>query len=969
MGAMSRTTMRHKATSSSFRTRFATHTPSETDPGRANRNKPAKRVTASTALEQWEKTEFPDLASQETIPSDELGREHNGMDLTDLAQFWAKTDTQAAAECPMHPVVAHSLDVAAVAMNLPETMLPQIDNHPIDRRLLGFLASLHDIGKLGATFQFLRPDLWPTALEATPAAIPPGPRHDAAGLQILGQLSTHPVLKILFPDWSLSEKLRVLAGVAGHHGKPLNRAYQRPANLTPLDENTLNAARIFLDVMASLFQPPSFPGDFSEDAMDALAWRLAECLPVADWIGSNRTWFPYATPHTLTDPADYFWNKALPQAQKAIFKAGLGPVRTRPFQSAKDLLPHLENHALSPLQRWAETTSLPDGPALIVIEDMTGSGKTEAALILSHRLIARGHTNGVFLALPTMATANAMFDRVAAAYGKMFHPADRPSLALAHGKARLSERFTQTILSEKSLSSSAGIRKQPGESACMEWLASENRRALLAQVGVGTIDQALMAVLPVRYTTIRRQGLTGKILCIDEAHTFDAYMNEEMKELLTLHASRGGSAILLSATLSHALRTTLVNAFRKGLNLPATTLQDTHYPLTTLVSGTAAPVETPCEPRPGLGRTVTLNRLSDVGEAETRVIELAETGSAIAWIRNTVDEAIASAESLRAKGLKVQLFHARLAMVDRFEIEQDILRKFGKNSSPDQRAGVLVSSQILEQSLDLDFDALITDLAPADLLIQRAGRLWRHHREDRPVDYPQLDILSPSPVSDPDANWIRRVLPGTAAVYRDPSLLWRTARALFARNVLQTPKDVRPIIEEVADTASPGSVPAALEKEMLTTQGKNLSAQGLGRQTVLKTGEPYDPGTGQWDTDLQARTRLETDPTVIVRLALLRDGVIHPYAEDADPSQAWALSEIRVARRRLKSCPPPEGLQTAIETIRASWSRWERDAVEDILVLVLFESVDGGFEGRGLDKDDNALMLQYHKATGLMFPA
>ncbi|WP_016737726.1 hypothetical protein [Gluconobacter thailandicus] len=156
---------------------------------------------------------------------------------------------------------------------------------------------------------------------------------------------------------------------------------------------------------------------------------------------------------------------------------------------------------------------------------------------------------------------------------------------------------------------------------------------------------------------------------------------------------------------------------------------------------------------------------------------------------------------------------------------------------------------------------------------------------------------------------------------------------------------------------------------MLTTQGKNLSAQGLGRQTVLKTGEPYDPGTGQWDTDLQARTRLETDPTVIVRLALLKDGVIHPYAEDVDPSQAWALSEIRVARRRLKSCPPPEGLQTAIETIRASWSRWERDAVEDILVLVLFESVDGGFEGRGLDKDDNALMLQYHKATGLMFPA
>ncbi|KXV79933.1 CRISPR-associated protein Cas3, partial [Gluconobacter japonicus] len=176
----------------------------------------------------------------------------------------------------------------------------------------------------------------------------------------------------------------------------------------------------------------------------------------------------------------------------------------------------------------------------------------------------------------------------------------------------------------------------------------------------------------------------------------------------------------------------------------------------------------------------------------------------------------------------------------------------------------------------------------------------------------QLDIISPPPISDPDANWIRRVLPGTAAVYRDPSLLWRTARAFFSRSVLKTPEDVRPIIEEAADTTSPDSVPDALEKEMLTTQGKNIGAQGLGRQTVLKTGEPYDPGTGQWDTDLQARTRLETDPTVVVRLALLKNGTIHPYADDDDPARAWALSEIRVACTRLTSCPPPEGLQTAI---------------------------------------------------------
>ena len=185
----------------------------------------------------------------------------------------------------------------------------------------------------------------------------------------------------------------------------------------------------------------------------------------------------------------------------------------------------------------------------------------------------------------------------------------------------------------------------------------------------------------------------------------------------------------------------------------------------------------------------------------------------------------------------------------------------------------------------------------------------------------------------------------------------------------RTPEDIRPIIEEVADTTSPDSVPAALEKEMLTTPGNNIGAQGLGRQTVLKTGESYDPGTGQWDTDLQARTRLETDPTVVVRLALLKNGTIHPYADDDDPARAWALSEIRVARRRLTSCPPPEGLQIAIETARACWPRWEREAVNDILVLVLFAAEEGEFEGVGRDKDGNALALRYHKVTGLMFAA
>ena len=274
-------------------------------------------------------------------------------------------------------------------------------------------------------------------------------------------------------------------------------------------------------------------------------------------------------------------------------------------------------------------------------------------------------------------------------------------------------------------------------------------------------------MLPVRHAALRLQGLKGKVLVVDEVHAFDPYMRRELVELLRFHAALGGCVILLSATLAKTHRAALVDAFRDGLGSRRAELLEEAYPLATLASA-AAVVETPCPIRDGLARRVTVTRLPDFDAALGRILDAARAGAAVAWVRNTVDDAIAAAAAVRAAGLEPLLFHARFAMADRLAIEAEVLRRFGRRSAGRCRNGVLIATQVIEQSLDLDFDLLCSDLAPVDLLIQRAGRLWRHEREPRPVPGPELLVVSPEPVPDPGPGWIRDLLPGTAAVYGDP---------------------------------------------------------------------------------------------------------------------------------------------------------------------------------------------------------
>lgn len=867
------------------------------------------------------------------------------MDLARILAFWGKARPYGGAAMA-HPAALHCLDVAAAASALApgfaRSLAPDLAAH------LPLLAALHDIGKFSRAFQAQAPEHWPADVLG-----PLGPawpfRHDQIGLWLLAE----PLADDLAPLFGAAPSRPLLAALAGHHGRPA--AEEEPPE-GAVGAAAIAGARAFVHSLLQLFAPAGLARRRAAQAA-ADSWALAGVLALADWLGSSQAHFPYVPATEVTSLADYWHRHALPRATAAVAASGMAAGRPAAWGGMRRVFPAIA--APTPVQRWAETAPLPAGPVLAVIEDATGSGKTEAAITLAHRILADGRAHGIFVGLPTMATAGAMYRRLAGAYRALFADDARPSLALAHGQARLDTMFAASILRDEPPADELGDGAEPAGAQCAAWLAEESRRALFAQVVVGTIDQALLSVLPVRHAPLRQAALADKVLILDEVHAYDAYVVEGIKALLARCAAMGGSAILLSATLPRQLREELLGAFAAGLPTP----QAVAYPLVTLAGGGGLS-ETPCPLREGMARCVALQRLDDATAAVRAIAEGAAAGAAVAWVRNTVDDAIAAHALLRAAGIDASLFHARFAMADRLRIEQDVLARFGKDGT--NRAHVLVATQVVEQSLDLDFDLMVSDLAPADLVIQRAGRLWRHRRDARPVDGPRLMLLSPAPDEDPPPDWLAQHR-GTAAIY-PPWLLWQSARALFGAGAIDTPGNVRDLVEAAYRDGI--DAPAAMQRHVNRYQGEGFSKAAIAQMNVLKFDKGYTlaaaEGSAYWQPDVRTPTRLENVPQVTLRLAVARDGAVVPYADDADPSRAWALSEVRVAAHRVADAPVPAALAAAAEAARASWGRWEREATAQVKLVVLQPAAEAWqaavVDGRGV-----AGVLAYGPTTGIRF--
>ncbi|MGH7120886.1 MAG: CRISPR-associated endonuclease Cas3'', partial [Acetobacteraceae bacterium] len=371
----------------------------------------------------------------------------------------------------MHAIAHHCLDVAACASILLRNFPSPVAVPP---SALVALITCHDIGKFSRTFQAKNESLWPASLG--PYRTPPaGYPHDDTGFLLLsGPLADR--LAPLFATWRTeSARAPLLRAIAGHHGRPPCEDYP---DLPPLVAGPICIAnaRAFLDTAFAVIAPPPLP-PLAASERNRLAWFLAGLVVAADWIGSARRWFPLVRATECADLALYFRETALPQAERAVSACGLVPCPVAQITALRSLFPAIDTPR--PLQTWAASVALPGGPALFVIEDATGAGKTEAAVLLAHRLMASGRADGLFFALPTMATANAMYDRLAAAYERMFAPgARRPSLVLAHGRRALNPHFTESILD--GASEPGTMPPEPADqnagAQCTAWIADDRRK-------------------------------------------------------------------------------------------------------------------------------------------------------------------------------------------------------------------------------------------------------------------------------------------------------------------------------------------------------------------------------------------------------------------------------------------------------------------------------------------------------------
>lgn len=830
-------------------------------------------------------------------------------------QYWGKAKPQAAEGPRYHLLAYHSLDVAAVGWclldptkNGCQRMAKQLGVNPQWlQQFFCFCLMLHDLGKFARAFQNLAPDLSNNLVPSVKGRVY-SVRHDSLGF-VLWRKCLSKVINDIFVDGSKLEPW--LEMVCGHHGQPPRRSV--PGLHTFFMAADEAAAEAFIRELVKHWLPDTRPlQQIDKKSLRAVSWQLAGVAVLADWLGSDQEVFNYCTePQSLEG---YWQHCAQPNASKALAKAGLSVLPMNTFTDIKQQFPFIQQ--ATPLQRYASTVPLVSGSQLFLLEDVTGAGKTEAAMVLCHRLMSQGQASGLYVALPTMATANSMYERLVNSYRALFDESCMPSLVLAHGARQLSEGFVSSVVLANQMADSNYDKTDASATAyCNAWLADSRKKALLADIGVGTIDQALLAVLPARHQSLRLLGLSDKILLVDEVHAYDPYMRSLLSTLLEAHARQGGSAILLSATLPQNLRSSLLAGFAKGLSQDTPSLGETAYPLVTQFSASGI-CEEPVATRDSVRRKVAVARLDSEGQAIEQIQLAVAAGRCVCWIRNTVKDARSVYEQLQSQpwmaDASLVLFHSRFAMVDRQRIEQDVLARFGKQSKGLQRRGqVLIATQVVEQSLDLDFDEMISDLAPVDLLIQRAGRLQRHNRNhegtlDEQAKDPRpsacLSLLGPDPDNVASDNWLKRLLPGTQAVYANVGQLWLSLNVLLEKQGFVMPDDARYLIESVYSDAAQQKIPDALQLTSMLAMGVQKGERSMAALNHLKLEKGYTIGSGEnsggWDEDVRIPTRLGAESISVVLVCDV-DGELLPYAGSGQ--HGWALSQLSIPEHEWRS--------------------------------------------------------------------
>ena len=683
------------------------------------------------------------------------------------AALWAKMERGGDKWLPLHVHMSDAAEIARLLWRewLPDGLRALLGEtlglgRALAERLVIFLAAAHDLGKATPAFQFQPPRLGQATLaEIQSRLLDRGLKPPKRWERFSHALASQAIVeRFTAPGAAAPHELGLILG--GHHGRPASaeewgRYISQPgphARLTGFqDKAWLRLQEELYHHALALAGWNFFPWPRPKVAAQVI---LSALVIMADWISSGSELLP------LFEPDSASARRPSEDVPVAWARLGLPPrveVLSEEQYTRFDLYHDRFGLSGSRRPRPAQVKALEialavETPGLLIIEAPMGEGKTEAALVAAEIFAAKTGRGGLYFALPTQATSDGLFGRLAAWAGKAGCYGGRRSLKLAHGKSRFNEEYRGYHLAKPNV----GENGDKEENLIVHSWFEGRKKSLLADFVIGTVDHVLMGALRQNHLALRHLGLAGKVVVIDECHAYDAYMNSHLHRVLGWLGLYGAPVILLSATLPAGARRELVNAYLRQEEpchdplagpseaiaaLPAWATAG-EYPLLTYTDG--RDVKTVCPESSGRTLKIEVTRLPP-GDADEilvdRLADLLSGGGCAGLVFNTVSKAQRLAARLAETfGGDVRLFHSRFLAPDRAAKENE-LREMLKPGGRRPKRLIVVGTQVLEQSLDVDFDLLVTDICPLDLLLQRLGRLHRFPRVDRPAKLAAAQVL------------------------------------------------------------------------------------------------------------------------------------------------------------------------------------------------------------------------------------
>jgi CRISPR-associated endonuclease/helicase Cas3 len=694
----------------------------------------------------------------------------------------------------------HCCNVAQIAKalvdRLPAQVVELLGSNPV------VVSALHDVGKVSPGFQ---KKYFPEHIRSL---CPELAEHS---------LSSYPTRHARISEAALNRRLGArfdsapLAVVVGaHHGK---RDGDPPSDT----DGTLggsawsNERAALVEQIIGDFGP--LPGD--EPLLDLET--LAGLVCVADWIGSDESFFPPAGLPSGVDRPE--------RAREAVSKCGFDIPVVTPGLSFQDIFPFPPND----MQR--DVIDAIDGRGLYVLEAPMGLGKTEAALYAAYRLMEQGQNSGLYFGLPTRLTSDRIHERVRSFVARIC--GDDWGARLAHGHAWLRG------FEHGGAALGAGGR----------WFAP-SKRSLLYPFAVGTVDQALLAVLRVYHHFVRCFGLAGKVVVLDEVHSYDVYTGMLLDALVRRLLDLSCTVIVLSATLTRQRRGSFLSA-------ASCTLESRDpYPLLTVEVGGRV-FEKVSAPPPSKSVWLSISASSDAGVAQ-RAVEQAMQHRCVLCIANTVAKAQRWYDEVKAAmpegAFEIGLLHSKFTAWRREALEEKWMQALSKDG-PRSPGCVLVATQVVEQSVDIDADVMITELAPTDMLLQRMGRLWRHDRGERPCRRPEVMVVTGAVDDAGSRDDLVAALGQANCFVYDPYVLWRTFRVWNGRDAVRLPADIREVLE--ATYREPDEPLPAFVAELRARLEQRKAKLG----TLATAARAGVTGLLTMDDDERAPTRYSDRPT------------------------------------------------------------------------------------------------------------